>query len=81
MSTIIQLQDANSAELEIYKQNNRVHIVLTEEIYNMLSIECKLTIFDLTTGRSLASVVEIIKGKRVIATINTAPMAKDLPTH
>jgi len=81
MSSIIQLKDANSAEIEIYKQNNKVHIVLTEEVYNMLVIECKLTIYELTTGRSQASVMEIIKNKRVITTINTAPMSKDLPTH
>lgn len=81
MSKLLNLKDANSAEIEIYKQNNKVLIVLEPDVYDMLVIECKLSLYDVTAGKSLASVVEVIKQRKVIATINTAPMSKDLPTH
>jgi homoserine acetyltransferase len=81
MSNIIGLQDANSAQMEIYKQDNKVFLVLQPDVYDMLIIECKLALYDITAGKSNASVIEAIKQRKVIATINTAPMSKDLPTH
>lgn len=80
MSSILSLQEAKNSDMSIKKTRNTVSITMSHEVYNMLVIECKLTMYELTAGRNQASVNEIIKAKKVMATINTAPMAEDLPT-
>lgn len=80
MSLILPFNNAQKHEINIFKQNNKVFIELTPELYNMLIIECKLTMYDYTDGRSAATTQEVIKSKQMIATLNTAPQAEEIPT-
>lgn len=81
MSNIISIQDAKNAHIRIKKDVKFVNIELSHELYNMLLIECKLTVFNATAGKGQQVLQDFIKQNRLISTIQTFPAAEDLPTN
>lgn len=67
-------------EISLRRENNRITVAMSEQVYNMLIIECKFIMHRGTFGRSPEEINQFIKKNAVVATLSQAPQAEHLPT-